>query len=67
MGVCDESDRAVSTPGAPNIRIVPSIVPVQSDDVSGYRSARPKRHDGHSPTASILDTGSNARVVAFRR
>lgn len=33
MGVRDGSDKLVSTPGAPNIRIVPSIVPIERDDV----------------------------------
>lgn len=37
MGVRDGSDKLVSTPGAPNIRILPSIVPVEFvDDI--YRS-----------------------------
>lgn len=64
MGVRDGSDKLVSTPGAPNIRIVPSIVPIEADDVC--QAKRHHRHS-HSPTASILNTGSNARAVTFRR
>lgn len=63
MGVRDGSDKLVSTPAAPNIRIIPSIVPIKHYDV--YQ-ARRHRWYSHSPTASILDTGSNVRVVTFR-
>jgi hypothetical protein len=61
MGVCDGSDKLVSTPGAPNIRIAPSVVPVELDDV--YQT---KRNNDHPPTASKLDTGSKAKVVGFK-
>jgi hypothetical protein len=37
MGRCDGSDKFVSTPGAPNIRIVPSVVPVESDIMTSIR------------------------------
>jgi hypothetical protein len=37
MGTCDGSDKFVSTPGAPNIRIVPSVVPVESDIMTSIR------------------------------
>jgi hypothetical protein len=58
--VCDESDKLVSTPGAPNIRIVPSVVPVELDIYEAKRSS-----DDHPPTANRLDTGSNAKVAGF--
>ena len=38
MGECDGSDRFVSTPGAPNIRIVPSVVPVEFDAMTSIGS-----------------------------
>ena len=58
---CDGSDRSVSTPGAPNIRIVPLVVPIESHAMT---STRPKkRHGGNSPTARILDTGSKAKAL----
>ena len=61
VGVWDGSDRLVSTPGAPNIRIVPSIVPVESDDIP-----QTKRDRSNSPIARMLETGSKAKMVAFK-
>ncbi len=61
MGACDGSDRLVSTPGAPNIRIVLPVVPVESDAMT---SRTKKLYEGHSPTARILDTGSKAKTLA---
>jgi hypothetical protein len=52
MGARDGSDRLVSTPGAPNIRIVPSIVPVESGDLDWSRvwwslSLTDRKYAGH--------------------
>jgi hypothetical protein len=63
MGTCDGGDRFVSTPGAPNIRIVPSVVPVESEAMTPIR---PKNYGRNSPTARILDTGSKAKMLASK-